>query len=102
MLSKFHGLIRALVATKKITIAAVHGLCLGGGAELAMVCDLVYTSERCRVGDFRNQAGLLSAGGVHGAGGAGRAEARGRDDSDRPFDEAGKRREFGLATRAVR
>jgi cyclohexa-1,5-dienecarbonyl-CoA hydratase len=45
MLSKFHGIIRALVATKKVTIASVHGLCLGGGAELAMVCDLVYTSE---------------------------------------------------------
>jgi cyclohexa-1,5-dienecarbonyl-CoA hydratase len=45
MLTKFHGLIRQLVTSKKITIAAVHGHCLGGGAELAMVCDLVYTSE---------------------------------------------------------
>ena len=45
MLAKFHAVVRSLVATKKVTIAAVHGLCLGGGAELAMVCDLVYTSE---------------------------------------------------------
>jgi cyclohexa-1,5-dienecarbonyl-CoA hydratase len=45
MLTKFHGVIRTLVATKKVTIAAVHGHCLGGGAELAMVCDLAYTSE---------------------------------------------------------
>lgn len=45
MLPKFHAVIRALVASKKVTIAAVHGHCLGGGAELAMVCDLVYTSE---------------------------------------------------------
>jgi cyclohexa-1,5-dienecarbonyl-CoA hydratase len=45
MLGKFHAVIRALVASKKVTIAAVHGHCLGGGAELAMVCDLVYTSE---------------------------------------------------------
>lgn len=45
MLAKFHGVIRALVATKKVTIAAVHGHCLGGGAELAMVCDLVYTTQ---------------------------------------------------------
>jgi cyclohexa-1,5-dienecarbonyl-CoA hydratase len=45
MLAKFHGVIRAVVSTKKVTIAAVHGHCLGGGAELAMVCDLVYTSD---------------------------------------------------------
>jgi len=45
MLTKFHAIIRALVASKKVTIAAVHGNCLGGGAELAMVCDLAYTSE---------------------------------------------------------
>ena len=45
MLAKFHVVIRTLVATKKVTIAAVHGHCLGGAAELAMVCDLAYTSE---------------------------------------------------------
>ena len=45
MLAKFHTVIRALVSSKKVTIAAVHGHCLGGGAELAMVCDLVYTAE---------------------------------------------------------
>jgi cyclohexa-1,5-dienecarbonyl-CoA hydratase len=45
MLGKFHAVIRALIATRKITIAVVHGHCLGGGAELAMVCDLVYSSE---------------------------------------------------------
>jgi len=45
MLAKFHGVIRTLVASRKVSIAAVHGHCLGGGAELAMVCDLVYTSE---------------------------------------------------------
>jgi cyclohexa-1,5-dienecarbonyl-CoA hydratase len=45
MLTKCHTVIRTLVATRKVTVAAVHGLCLGGGAELAMVCDLVYTSD---------------------------------------------------------
>jgi cyclohexa-1,5-dienecarbonyl-CoA hydratase len=45
MLAKFHALIRALVASRKVTIAVVHGLCLGGGAELAMACDLVHSSE---------------------------------------------------------
>jgi len=50
MLGKFHAVIRALVATKKVTIAAVHGHCLGGGGELAMVCDIVYTTESARWG----------------------------------------------------
>src|SRR6202040_3460441 len=45
MLAKFHAVIHLLVSSKKVSIAAVHGHCLGGGAELAMVCDLVYTSE---------------------------------------------------------
>jgi cyclohexa-1,5-dienecarbonyl-CoA hydratase len=45
MLEKFHHVIRSLIATRKVTIASVHGNCLGGGAELAMVCDLVYSAE---------------------------------------------------------
>jgi cyclohexa-1,5-dienecarbonyl-CoA hydratase len=50
MLAKFHGVIRALVATKRVTIAAVHGHCLGGAAELAMICDIVYTTEDAQWG----------------------------------------------------
>ena len=37
MLLKFHAVIRALVASRKVTVAAVHGHCMGGGAEMAMV-----------------------------------------------------------------
>jgi len=50
MLTKFHAVIRALVATKKVTVAEVQGHCLGGGAELAMVCDMVYTTESAQWG----------------------------------------------------
>jgi len=50
MLAKFHAVIRALVATRKVTIAAVHGPCLGGGAELAMMCDIVYTTDSAQWG----------------------------------------------------
>lgn len=45
MLARFHAVIRALLASRKVTVAEVHGTCLGGGAELAMVCDLVYTAD---------------------------------------------------------
>jgi len=50
MLSKFHSVIRALIASRKVAVAAVHGNCLGGGAELAMVCDIVYTTASARWG----------------------------------------------------
>jgi cyclohexa-1,5-dienecarbonyl-CoA hydratase len=45
MLTKFHAVFRALIASRKVLVASVHGHCLGGGAELAMVCDIVVTSE---------------------------------------------------------
>jgi cyclohexa-1,5-dienecarbonyl-CoA hydratase len=50
MLTTFHSVIRALVSSRKVTIAAVHGNCLGGGAELAMVCDVVYSTEAAQWG----------------------------------------------------
>jgi cyclohexa-1,5-dienecarbonyl-CoA hydratase len=50
MLQKFHGLIYALVKFPKITIAEVRGACLGGGAELAMVCDMAYTTPDAKWG----------------------------------------------------
>jgi len=50
MLLEFHTVVRALVASRKVTVAAVHGHCLGGGAELAMVCDIVYTTASAQWG----------------------------------------------------
>jgi cyclohexa-1,5-dienecarbonyl-CoA hydratase len=50
MLAKFHAVIRAVVVSRKVTVAAVRGHCLGGGAELAMVCDLVYTTQEANWG----------------------------------------------------
>src|ERR1051326_197609 len=50
MFQKFHGVIGALVKCPKITIAGVHGVCLGGGAELAMMCDLAYTAPDAKWG----------------------------------------------------
>jgi cyclohexa-1,5-dienecarbonyl-CoA hydratase len=45
MLASFHSVIRAVVASRKVTIAVVRGASLGGGAELALVCDMVYTAR---------------------------------------------------------
>ncbi|MGC2696620.1 MAG: enoyl-CoA hydratase/isomerase family protein [Candidatus Angelobacter sp.] len=50
MLQKFHGVIGAVVKFPKITIAEVHGVCLGGGAELAMVCDMAYSTPDAKWG----------------------------------------------------
>lgn len=44
MLADFHSVIRSVVGSTKLTIASVRRHCLGGGAELALVCDIVYAS----------------------------------------------------------
>jgi cyclohexa-1,5-dienecarbonyl-CoA hydratase len=45
MLEVVHGVIRKLIGLPQISIAAVRGLCLGGGLEIATSCDLVVASE---------------------------------------------------------
>ncbi len=45
MLEVVHGVIRKLLALPQVTIAAVHGVCLGGGCEVASSCDLVIATE---------------------------------------------------------
>lgn len=50
MLEKFHGVIRKLAATRKVTVAVVRGVCMGGGAELAAICDLVFTTDNATWG----------------------------------------------------
>jgi cyclohexa-1,5-dienecarbonyl-CoA hydratase len=50
MLTKFHAVITKVVTWNKISIAEVQGRCLGGGAELAMVCDVVVTADNASWG----------------------------------------------------
>src|SRR5262249_50877011 len=44
MLESFHAVFRRLDTLHQATIAAVDGLCLGGGCELAAFCDVVLAT----------------------------------------------------------
>jgi cyclohexa-1,5-dienecarbonyl-CoA hydratase len=50
MLDAFHDVFRQLWAADCLTVAAVHGHCLGGGCELATFCDFVLATESARFG----------------------------------------------------
>jgi cyclohexa-1,5-dienecarbonyl-CoA hydratase len=50
MLTAMRDVLSALVETEAITLAAVSGACLGGGAEIVTACDLVLVTEDARIG----------------------------------------------------
>ncbi|MFQ5607200.1 MAG: enoyl-CoA hydratase/isomerase family protein [Candidatus Zixiibacteriota bacterium] len=50
MLTTFHDIFRRLAKTDLVTVARVQGHCLGGGLELAAMCDFVIASDNAKFG----------------------------------------------------
>ncbi len=50
MLAAMREVLAALVESPAVTLAAVGGACLGGGAEIVAACDLVLVGEDARIG----------------------------------------------------
>lgn len=59
MLYAFHGVFRRLWRANCLTIAAVHGWCLGGGCELAMFCDFVVATQSAVFGQPEIKLGAM-------------------------------------------
>jgi enoyl-CoA hydratase/carnithine racemase len=62
---RFGGITSGFVCNKPI-IAAVNGIAVGGGFEIALACDLIIAAEHARFGLPEPHVGLVAgAGGIH-------------------------------------
>lgn len=59
MIASFRAVFDALMDFDGIALAAVNGAALGGGCELACLCDVVVASERAEFGQPESQVGVL-------------------------------------------
>jgi cyclohexa-1,5-dienecarbonyl-CoA hydratase len=55
----FHRMFRAMDRLGAVTIASVHGSCLGGGCELAVFCDLAIASRDATFGQPEIMVGVF-------------------------------------------
>ena len=58
-LKRIHKVLNAIDAAPFVTLAAVHGLCMGGGLELALACDLIVADKMARFGFPELRLGLI-------------------------------------------
>jgi len=61
--SPFIGYWDAVQRITKPVVAAVSGYCLGGGCELAMICDLIIASETAQFGQPEINLGIIPGAG---------------------------------------
>jgi enoyl-CoA hydratase len=58
-LESIHAVLNWLDEAPFVTIAAVHGVCFGGGLELAMVCDVIIADKMARFAFPELRLGLI-------------------------------------------
>jgi len=62
-LRRSHHRLNAIDESPLVTIAAVHGVCFGGGFELALACDLIVADKMARFCFPELRLGLIPGGG---------------------------------------
>ena len=58
-IERIHAVFNAIDAAPFTTIAAVHGVCFGGGFELALTCDLIVADKMARFAFPELRLGLI-------------------------------------------
>src|SRR6266481_326280 len=58
-LERIHAVFNAIDAAPFVTIAAVHGVCFGGGFELALACDIMVADKMARFAFPELRLGLI-------------------------------------------
>src|SRR6266446_4878671 len=58
-LERIHAVFNAIDAAPFVTIAAVHGVCFGGGLELALACDIIIVDKMARFAFPELRLGLI-------------------------------------------
>ena len=58
-LERIHAVLNAIDGAPFVTIAAVHGVCFGGGLELALACDIIIADKMARFAFPELRLGLI-------------------------------------------